>query len=144
MNNVFLNCTQHALTPAQIEAAKQLGEIRNLKDVAPNIFAKLQNMDGSENLEKLAFELHRKISSVVSGETGDGTYEDGSDELREVFVHLPIGSPAFMFVFARTSGSHVNVRFLFSHTRRMIEESIGLDGEPTKKTSFIFENFITI
>lgn len=118
VKNVFLNCTQHALSTEQVENAGDYGEIRELGKIEPQLFARLSQMSGDEDLHELVQDFLEVLSSLESGELPDGGYEGTG--LRKVFVHLPIGSPAFMFLLGQesTKGVTGNITFLFSHSDR--------------------------
>lgn len=139
---IFLNCTAHELTPEQITAVQQIDgftreqvEIKNLKDIAPELFTTLTNLQGDESLNFLTFQLEFTIYEE------QGT---DSDNLTPVFVHLPIGSPAFMFKFAQAIHKEqpINVHFVFSHTKREAMEVTDTQGNKTKTSRFVFEKFI--
>jgi hypothetical protein len=62
-----------------------------------------------------------------------------------MFVHLPIGSPAFMFVFAQqASNLRTGVRFVFSHARREAIDEKQPDGSINRRAIFRFQKFIVI
>jgi len=144
----FINFTQHALTPEQIEAAKALGakEIINAKDVLPN-FAEIANDDGNTDSAYQA----QKIAEAIAALAGKG----------KAIVHFPVSSPRIQAAFwrkyeyfahptyadSRSENFKVweKVRecsFVFSHTSRSAQEVPQPDGTVKKTTVFKFEKFV--
>lgn len=116
---VFLNATAHDLTPQQIEEAKKgLGcqEIINLKDVSPDLFYEILHCDGKdeEEIESLAVKLEEEILHICE------KYRD------RLYIHLPIGSPVFMFIFGSRYIFSIEFRcnyFVFSHYEKKKDRS---------------------
>lgn len=113
-----LNCTQHNLTPEMIQSLGD-AEIVNLRDADPKLFGELSNVSIDSDLSGLARDLNNLV--------------DKFDE-----VILPIGSPAFMWEFAREFTGTCAI--LFAHSNRIV--TIHLDS--TKTVSFVFEGWIVM
>ena len=136
---MVINTTQHTLTSTQIETITKngYGKIIELKDFAPKLFTELsQTPSDTEQLYALVDSLSEAISDIRRS-------EGVTDEIS--YVHLPVGSPAFMFAFALKKGEGywaTNVHYVFSHSeRRSIEETLP-SGEVVKKAIFEFKKFI--
>jgi hypothetical protein len=146
-NVVFLNATQHNLTKEQIEAIPKLAEryvtnpqiqILNLKDIEPELFNELKNIKFGELTYQLAVRLNNLIHRIlVFGE------HTNFKEVHRLFVHLPIGSPKFMFEFAITLYRYADAKIVpvFSHTDRVVEEKVNEFGEIVKVSRFKFNGF---
>jgi len=134
MKRVFLNLTAHELTKEQIEAAKrqlEIDEFLDAKDVIPkHLLWRLRQCPADE---KEVYKLATKINYILDRYA----YDYGID----LYVHLPAGSPAFMWCFANVF-SHKFLKAVFSHTRRITEEVQQPDGSVVKKSVFRFERFI--
>lgn len=132
---MFLNCTQHKLLKEQIEWIKEnlseSYEIRDLRDLNPELFQKLANSPHeTEELEALSKEFGEYLHKLQG-------------EYFPLFLHFPIGSPAFMFVFASRIGKDWNdLYILFSHSKRVSEEITLPDGSVKINKLFKFEKFI--
>lgn len=129
--SVFLNCTQHSLLPEQIQEAKKLaGEILDIKDFP--IFEEIKN--SASELQLLRLQA--------------GTLVDFLDVLTEqyekVYVHLPIGSPAFQAILMRSLVGHEGIIPVFSHTDREVVEEKAQDGAIIKKNVFRFKKYILL
>ena len=157
MRDVFLNCTQHNLTNEQREAALGLPtdigiEVRELRSIAPELFAQLSDLGEEADICKLALELDFILRGVEACETPEGMDEPEEEgrPFRKLYVHLPIGSPAFMFAFARhytepSEGDEPRTRFVFSHTRRDSVEIADVEsGLTEKRTIFRFIKYIIL
>ena len=132
MKKVFLNATAHNMGGEQLDKARELaGEVKNLKDINPELASKLVN--SPDNLEGIA---------TLAEELKDFCLELTRD-CEKVYVHFPIGSPAFMFALAREfidfSGEIIPV---FSHSERESVEEVQPDGSVVKKSVFKFKKFI--
>lgn len=121
----ILKCLNHALTADQVESLLELVdnvnedvEIVLLEDIDKNLFDKIKNSpDNIQDLNILAEELYGVVHE----------YD---------FVILPIGSPAFMFRFARILGMYgTTCTFLFSHSERESVE-VETNGVVEKKSVF--------
>jgi len=144
----FINFTQHALTPEQIEAAKAMGatEIVNAKDVLAN-FSEISNDDGNTDPIRQA----QLIAKAIAGLAGD----------ERAIVHFPISSPRVQAAFWRLheywkyptyEDIHTQDyemwkqvrkhRFVFSHTARVSQDVPQPDGSIKKTTTFKFEKFV--
>lgn len=83
----FMNCTQHPLTSTQRERAIEkygVREFAEFRDLAPDLYARLAQVEPSEDLESLADDFCDWLQDQASA---------GAK-----VAHLPIGSPGFMFV----------------------------------------------
>ncbi len=120
----FLNCTVHSLTNDQIKRVKELFgndiQIFNIRENHPDVFQKVSNINIDDDLEKIA----EDIIDVM------GQYD---------VIHLPIGSPAFMFVLSQKLQGK---KILFSHSKRNVIEKINDDGTVAKTAVFQFVDFI--
>ncbi len=137
-NNLFINCTQHTLTPEQQEAAQEelkCSEIIQLRDLNPELYNKLANTPMEKGvLASLAIDLLDLIIQVA---------EENSN--REVYIHFPIGSPAFQYVFTiifHTLNIPTNLHLVFSHSNRIANEIQLPDGSVKKEFIFKFQGFI--
>ncbi len=126
---IFLNATAHDLTKEQVEAVeKTFGKnivICNLREDSPELFSELTNCpsdlgDLRKLLEKFIFYIN---------------------QLNPFAIHLPIGSPAFMFLFSRESYGIISV---FSHAEREVIETKKDDGSVVKTSVFKFKKFINV
>jgi len=144
----FINFTQHALTPEQVEAAKEIGatEIVNAKEVLAN-FSEIANDDGNLDATRQA----QQIAEAIVALAGKG----------HAIVHFPISSPRVQAAFWRLHEywGHPNYadtrtdeyelwkkvrkcRFVFSHTSRISQDVQQPDGSVKKTTVFKFEKFV--
>jgi len=125
-----LVCLQHNLTLEQLEELG--GEVINLRSVNEDLFAHLANSPADEFLIRdLAIRLcymiwNRKFSKVL----------------------LPIGSPAFMFMFARELTMKLReydfqVEVLFAHSNRVSMEHVTSDGGIIKTSEFRHVRFLS-
>ena len=127
-----LVCFQHALTTEQSVSLGSYGEVSHLRDVDPDLFARLCNTPGeTERLRSLAHELH---------------YVAIGDMLNYDYVVLPIGSPAFMFMFSgvcKTLGGMMpEPVYLFAHSVRDSVDEPQADGSIVKRSIFRHEKWI--
>lgn len=127
----FLNCTLHELTEGQKKAIESLNcsQIDNLKDINQDLFKKLSNCPSDP--EELIV-LVRELLNTFKG------YK---------YIHLPIGSPAFMWllsIYAHDTRHLEEHNYLFSHSTRVSEEIVKPDGTIEKKQIFMFERFIEL
>ena len=139
--NLFLNLTQHQLTPEQISLIKQNytnTEIKNLKDINPELFQELKNTPPDySSLDYLADKLLNYIYDIYF-----------SSQYNTIYIHLPIGSPAFMWQFSKLFERNTPIGFkekvipVFSHSERQVEELVLPDGTVEKKSIFKFQSFI--
>ena len=146
----FINFTQHALTPEQIEAARAMGatEIVDAKSVMAN-FAEIANDDGNVDAVRQANEIAKAIATLA----GKG----------DAIVHFPVSSPRVQAAFWRQFEywgypSYADIhsedyemwkqvrkhRFVFSHTARVSQDVPQPDGSVKKTTTFRFEKFIEL
>ena len=146
----FINFTQHALTPEQIEAARAMGatEIVDAKSVLAN-FAEIANDDGNVDAVRQANEIAKAIAALAGKEPA--------------FIHFPISSPRVQAAFWRQYEywgypTYADIhsedyemwkqvrkcRFVFSHTARVSQDVPQPDGSVKKTTTFRFEKFIEL
>ena len=131
----FMNCTAHQLTDEQLKEIRSIVDeeeldlyvnVVNLKEHNNELFGKLVNCPADEaELEKLA-------DNLIACFNGD-----------EWVIHLPIGSPAFMFILSRKLLSHSNIHPVFSHSERAVVEEKQPDGSIKKISNFKFVKFQT-
>jgi len=147
---VFLNATQHELTRDQIKEipkfiSRFIGgnvqaqtQVLNLKDIAPELFNKLKNIKYGDNTFKLAIDLCNLVHEILTFKTHT-VFKD----VYRVFIHLPIGSPKFMFEFAIVLYQLADSRIIpvFSHSERVVEEKVNEKGEIIKVSRFKFNGF---
>lgn len=132
MKKVFLNVTAHNMSGEQLDKARKLaGEVKNLKDINPELASKLANSpDNLVGIMELVYELKSFCLTLAR-------------DYEEVYVHLPIGSPAFMFALARELTSfYGEVTPVFSHSERISVEEQQPDGSVIKRAVFRFKKFI--
>lgn len=117
----LLVCMQHNLTQQQFNELKDY-DIFYLKDVNPDLFKYIANCPGDEEeLRNISFQLievANKYSTVL----------------------LPIGSPAFMYLFAQEFFGKV----LFSHSERISKDEMQADGSVKKVSIFNHVKFIKL
>ena len=128
-NKKVLWLPQHTPTPEQLKELEERGTIEYLKEISPKLFGKLANSPSSlKELSDLADELYTLCQKYYT-------------------VVLPIGSPAFNFLFAsmyntlgeaKMAGYHRNFVCAFAHTERLSVDNP--DG--TKTIKFKYEKFI--
>lgn len=127
---MFINCTQHALTAEQRAAALELGGgvVAELRDLNPQLFARLTQIGSDVDVKALALE-----AAVVF-------VEDHENDI----LHLPIGSPAFMWHLAQELARFGKSapRVVFSHSRRESVDMPQADGTVRKQAVFTFEKFV--
>jgi len=146
---LFLNATAHQLTNEQISEIYTLvtntiklkeGEsvevdIKNLKDINPELFNQLTNIQYETNTSELVIEFLRYLFDLIN-----------NNGYHMVYVHLPVGSPKFMFEFAvgihelfyRKESPIIPV---FSFSKRITEEVKEADGSIRKVSRFKFEGY---
>jgi len=128
-----LNCTQHTLSKEQLNELREvygIEDFANLSEVYPELFKKLANMNGDEDLIDLA--------TKFLNETEDTD-----------FYVLPIGTPAFMFALGRISMEFGEDRwiqspFLFSFSERIVSEVKNEDGSVSKTSIFKHKKFLQV
>ena len=140
---IFLNLTNHALTPEQQETLKQEGFRVLAKEAVfgEEMVAKFkQSPSDFEELIELATETAEKLKKYIEN------LKEENPDLETFRIHLPIGSPLFQALLFNQLQNQlkeiedVNVEFAFSHTKRIVEENPET-GE--KRSIFKFEKFIT-
>lgn len=124
---MFINCTQHNLTPAQLAAAEQFGQVAEFRDLNPDLFGRLARMQGDEDLNELATEFGEWLATLKL----------------PITLHLPIGTPAFMYVLARQP-ARASVKVVFSFSLRRSEDVPQPDGTIRKQQVFDFQKFLEI
>ncbi len=122
-----LVCLAHTLVPAQEAELKgkfKVEKIEYLKDVSGSLFQKLTNCQPETTwLKDTAKELFRLCSK----------YD---------YIILPIGSPAFMWVFATEAVGAISA--LFAHSVRKSFDVVKGDGTVEKKSVFEHVKFIEL
>jgi hypothetical protein len=125
----FVNLTNHKLNQDQIAEVEKMKAKLVEKDefLPPEIIKQLQNTpSNAEELKKLAENVVNHLKNIVNA--GD-------------FLHLPIGSPAFMWLMQEAIKKELPyIKIVFSHTERIVKEN-----EKGEKISvFKFEKFIEV
>ena len=120
-----LNTIQHMLTNIQSDQLTRMDynwdEIVSLKDLDSNLFDALGNSPADE---RTLISLAERLLKVIEPEK----YEA---------VILPLGSPAFMFTFAKLVGRRdFTTKFLFAHTERKSVDEPQPDGSVKKVAVF--------
>ena len=134
---LFINTTQHELSTEQVGSIHNFMSqyhltydgIVNLKDIEPNLFARLSNTpEDDQDRTTLVVEFAKFINKT------------------DAMFHLPIGSPAFQFQLASflqwrfvNSNGKDSYKICMSHTKRISEEVNGV-----KTSRFQFERFIRV
>jgi len=133
----LVNMTVHELTEEQKQTAKELGVVSFMeyKDLYPDLFKQVSNSpDNSDELDSLAVRVVNSMNAILA-------------EHKNVFFHLPFGSPAFNFAlskwiwFAKKNGIYKG-KILFSHSERVSREITLPDGSVKKESVFSFKKFI--
>lgn len=136
VKKVFVNLTAHPLLPEQERAAKeQLGAeaILDASDVMPaEIVKKLRQSPADPG------ELYRLAYQVK-----DALVDFANKERAHLYVHLPAGSPAFMWALT-LKFPNAYATPVFSHSRREAVEERLPDGSVVKRSKFVFERFIVM
>lgn len=134
MRKVFVNLTAHNLTEEQVEEAKRrfgVSEFLSAEDILDKeVVAKLRQSPGNiEELRALALDVAEVLEQYARKNNV------------ELYVHLPAGSPAFMWVLSLVwpYGWAIPV---FSHSRREVIEEKKDDGSVVKRSVFRFEGYI--
>ena len=129
MRKLFINCTQHQLTDEQLKEAKMLADdIIDIKKY-PVFESIKKSAKTRRGLITQAMELVIFLQLIVA-------------QYDKTYIHLPIGSPAFMFILAPAIIEMENVIPVFSHSEREVEEVESDDGSVIKKSVFKFKGFI--
>lgn len=129
---IFINVTAHKMGGEQIDEAKKLAsKIVDLKDFAPELASKLANSpDNLVGIMELVNELKDFCLKIAR-------------DYEEVYVHLPIGSPAFQCALARELMTfYGEIIPVFSHSERISVEEQQPDGSVIKRAVFKFKKFI--
>jgi len=132
---IFVNLTAHSLTNEQKKAATndfKITDFIEYREVLPELYNEMANSPAdSEELEKLAVKVINSMSEMVA-------------QTQSIYFHLPIGSPAFNYVFAGLMGklAQFKGKILFSHSERVSKEVALPDGSVKKENVFLFKKFI--
>ena len=153
---LFLNLTNHSLTKEQLEAIEGLEKekeviIINFSDLVSHSNMITVPRVVAKEVEKLLPKLRQspayesELYGVVSA-LYDILDVIGQMDWDRVYVHMPTGSPSFMFLVAYTWDVRLSylekVYPVFSHTKREVTEIKKADGSVEKRTIFKFEKFI--
>lgn len=140
--SVFINFTAHELLPEQKrEVKKSLGANRII-ELNPRGYLRKALSNTPPEVHKLI-----EISRIVL------IYLDLFNNEDRIYIHLPAGSPAFMWILCRAlyfrqyeieGNERPNVIAVFSHSRRESTETKNEDGIVIKHSIFKFEKFIVI
>lgn len=142
-STIFLNLSNHKLTSAQEVAIRNMSaKVVSYKNAfSQELVANLENSPSEYyQLRKVVKELFSQINEFYTDQLEEGSITVDSKFV--MLVHLPIGSPAFNFEFARYLGTmnyyeYTHLQFLFSHTERISIEKDGI-----KNSIFEFSHFI--
>lgn len=116
---------QHDLTEAQVKELEEKYFIHFLKNENPELFGKISNCpDNAKDLMSLAKEAYWFTAKHEA-------------------VLLPLGSPAFNYIFNNFL-SQSNKPKLFAHSERVSVEQKQADGSVIKKSVFVHKHFINI
>ncbi len=129
---IFVNLTAHQLSDAQVEEIKKFADeiVKAEAVLSREMIQKLRQCPSDvKELYDLAYELSEYLKEYARME---GAY---------LYVHLPTGSPVFMWVLGYYF-PHTYCCPVFSHSRRVVEEVPQPDGTVIKKSVFRFEGFI--
>ena len=129
-----INMVQHALTEEQEKELAKLGNIIDGKEAFPILYPKIANSPNTTlGIRQLVNELYTNLLDL--------------SEKEEVYVHLPLGSPAFMFKLGMVIGLHgrwKNMKFVFSHSERVSIDEKQEDGSVVKRSVFKFSHLIIL
>ena len=133
---VFVNLTAHYLLPEQVRAAREqfgVEKFYDASDVLPaGLIQKLrQSPSDPEELFRLAYRV------------ADALVNFARRERARLYVHLPAGSPAFMWALAQVF-PYAYAKPVFSHSRREAVEERLPDGSVVKRSKFVFERFVVM
>lgn len=136
---LFINLTQHKLTGEQRKKIFEMWDVKKimeLDDLTRELpIEKLKNSPSDE------YELENVASEVIS------FLRELEEREGKLVIHLPIGSPSFMFCLSREIMdawfTGCDWIIVFSHTDRMSEEITQPDGSIKKITKFKFKKFVT-
>lgn len=135
--SLFLNLTAHQLTDDQKERAKSKYSLAisflDLRDINPDLYFRLTNQNSKTNLDFDVKLLLKEISKI-------------SADYTKVYAHFPIGSPAFLWKFARNALKFLpsHIQPVFSLSERCVEEKINDDNSVERKSVFRFVDFIEV
>jgi len=147
---ILINLTNHKLLPEQEEAAQSELSVTKIVELATDSYLRCALSDTPANPREL-----RELASLVLH------YLQNFSSESKVYIHLPAGSPAFMWALCRAlydknyrskhyaSDEHhmpprPTVTPVFSHTRRDVAEKCLPNGSVVKHSIFKFERFIVI
>lgn len=124
--NKYLWASPHNPTEAQLKELSVLnGKVVLLKDINPDLFGRLSNLQFDTDLDKLAGEL---LSFAMAN----------CD-----FLVQPAGSPAFHMRLGITNvNSGMEMPILFAFSKRVSKDVENPDGSVTKTVVFNHEGFI--
>jgi len=131
----LVNMTAHQLTTEQEKTAERefnVTDFVEFKSVESDLFNQMANSPAnSEELEVLAIKVINSMSEMIA-------------QTPDVYFHLPVGSPAFNFIFAGLMGNLAQFKgkILFSHSERVSKETTLPDGSIKKENVFLFKKFI--
>ncbi|MDY0199011.1 MAG: hypothetical protein RBR68_14495 [Tenuifilaceae bacterium] len=129
-----INMVQHALSGEQEKELGKLGRIECGREILPSIYPKIATSPNTSlEIGRLVNELYTNLLDL--------------SEKEEVYVHLPLGSPAFMFKLGMVIGLHgrwKNMKFVFSHSERVSIDEKQEDGSVVKRSVFKFSHLIEL
>lgn len=126
----ILNLAIHQLTQTQLDQLdadhNDIVDVRNIANVDAELALELANTpDNADELNALAERVHALLRSE-----------------QYTAVHLPCGSPAFMFALATYDEIDFRISYIFSHSNRVSNETTDADGVVYKVSEFRFQKFI--
>lgn len=125
MKRAFLNITAHNMSEEQVrEAGRMADVVINLKEEYPEMAASLSNTP--DNLT----DIYCLVSDLL------GVIQAISEQYDEVYLHLPVGSPAFMFALSQRIVILRKIIPLFSHSQRVSVDEPQPDGSVVKRSVF--------
>jgi len=140
MKKIFINLTNHELTKDQLDYLKSKNfEIINREEIF--IHKILEVMRNSPDNSKDITYYTNIIKSILQIYLEEHFTND-----THIWVHLPVGSPAFNsllhIALCNIIENFPNFKLVYSHSKRIIEEIKNEDSSVTKVTRFKFEKFI--
>ena len=132
VKRIFVNLTAHQLNDAQRRKALEFcKDIKEAEEILPKKLV--------QKLRQCPSDTDALLGMAI--EVADTLTEYARDQDTRLYVHLPVGSPAFMWIL-HDFFPHAYCTAVFSHTRRVVEEIPQSDGSIVKKSVFKFEGFI--
>jgi len=129
---IFVNLTAHQLNDAQRRKALEFcKDIKEAEEILPQELVQKLRQCPSDTKE--LYDLAQGLCEHL--------VEYARREGARLYVHLPVGSPAFMWILQHHF-PHSYCVPVFSHSKRIVKEIPQPDGSIVKKSLFKFEGFI--